>query len=319
MYGIRGRKVRHADHPGDEDQTDTHRRTHGEDDEHLGPQEELDGGQHAERQSQHDRRHRCRTSISSRQSTISGGTGIMPSIRWASLRLMSDEGREPVEEAAHERRGCPRHPPSQQDVDGQRRQERAQRQGHVEGGDGPEQPRHRGEHETESDFGRVGQQVHPGRVEHVGRVQRVEVVGDGERRPLEEPREQRRVAAAARRGRRRVGRPDVPPDHHREDEVGRGAEQQRRPAPAARGRRRLRRLFGGSGPRRDVHRLALLALEHRHVPTPTRSSPGTMPLAGVDRSLPSGRDLRRRTGQAGGTHHDPHGHDPPALQARGTR
>ena len=40
-------------------------------------------------------RRRCRTRSSSRQATISGGIGAMPSIRWASVRLIRMNGEKP--------------------------------------------------------------------------------------------------------------------------------------------------------------------------------------------------------------------------------
>ncbi len=73
-----------------------------DEDQDLGADEELDHQQETEPDTHRDRPAAPAEQSSSRQSTTSGGTGAMPSIRWASVRLDEDERREAVEEAADE-------------------------------------------------------------------------------------------------------------------------------------------------------------------------------------------------------------------------
>ncbi len=90
---------------------------------------------------------------------------------------------------------------------------------HVHGGHGTEQPCDRGQHDTDGKHACVREQVYASRVEQRRGIERVVAVGDRVRRPLQEPDEQRGVAAGAARDARRVSRPDVPPQADRKRQV----------------------------------------------------------------------------------------------------
>ena len=206
----------HADGAGD-----------GHDDEDLGPDEELNADQEAHQRPDEDR---------------------VPSLPDEELVEAADDQRrhqqggqhqvgvgeadqhqrgEAVEQPADEGGRRPRHPPPQQQVHGDGGEHRAEGVGHIEGGDGAEDPGHRGEDDAEGQLAGIREQVGAPGMEHGRRVQRVEAMVQRVGRPLEEPGEQRAVPAPAGGDRCRVGRPDVPPDDHRQQEVGGGRQPQR--------------------------------------------------------------------------------------------
>ncbi len=272
-------------------------------------------------------RHRWRTSSSSRQSTTSGGTGANPSMRWASVTLDQDEGREAVQQAGEEGGRPPGHPPPDQDEQGERGERRAQGDRHVEGGHHAEGPGDRGEHDAEPRHPGVGEEVHARRMEQVGRVERIEPVGERVRRPGEEPGEQRRVPTAARGDRGRMGRPHPPPDADGQGQVG---ECRRRGCRARCPAGPARPVPGATGARprpRDRRRGPVGLVEHGAAPVGHRDtaaggrlglgpSPRRAPLRrGLPIGLRARRAVRARHQRAGG-HHGPDGDDPPRGEHR---
>ncbi len=135
------------------------------------------------------------------------------------------EGREPVQQPTDKGGRGPGDPAVQEGEHCQRRQRRAEREGDIQGGHGAEEPGDRGQHHTEAHLGGVGQQIDPGRVEHGRRVERVEPVRYGIRRPGEEPGEQRTVTAPTGGGRSGMARPDLPPQQHGKHQIDAAADE----------------------------------------------------------------------------------------------
>ena len=151
----------------------------------------------------------------------------------------------------------------------------------------------------------------------------------GERvgRPLEEPGEQRGVAAPARRRGGRVRRPHVPPQGDRQHQVGAGAGQQRAPAADPGGGRRRRGPVGPAAGRAGSAASGLLAAVEPWTTTVTsrprpagrtgghgrpgpRTGRGPCPVLPPPPPSPGRRRPRR------GGHHGPDGDDPPGLEDR---
>ena len=135
------------------------------------------------------------------------------------LQAGQDEGREAVEQAADEGRRRPGDPAPDDDERGEGRERGRDRRGHVERRHRAPDPRHRHEREAQSGDRRLRQQVDAGRMEQRAREERVLPVGQRGGRPLEEPQEQRGVAAAAQGVCRRPLSPGVHPQEEPEREI----------------------------------------------------------------------------------------------------
>ena len=89
----------------------------------------------------------------------------------------------------------------------------------VQGGDRTEQPRDRGERDTDGEDARVREHVDAVRVEQRSRIERIVTVRDRVGGPFHEPDEERRVVAFAARDARGMSRPDVPPEEDSKTQV----------------------------------------------------------------------------------------------------
>ena len=230
------------------------------DDQHLGADEELEDDEAGEREAVEPRPPALGHQEVGQDQDDEGWDGQEGDVELVEGQLGHHEGREAVGQATDERRRCPPHPPAQQHEHGERRQGGREGEGHVHGGDRARHPGDRGQHHGERHHAGVVEQVDAGRVEQVGRIEDVMPVGEGDGRPAEVPEEAGRVAAAARRDRRRVRGPRVPPQPHTEHQVG---DRRSCQAPPSTGRRRptVGRLHGRGGGRVGGRR--------RHDPAPT--------------------------------------------------
>ena len=158
------------------------------------------------------------------------------------LETGQHEGREAVEQAAEEGGRCPAHPTPEGPEGEESGEGGGQGGSDVERGHRSPDPRDRDEgHALAHDRG-LGQEVDPGRVEQGRGEEGVLPVGQRGGRPLEEPEEQRGVAAAAERVGRGARAPGVDPQGEAEGEVDEAHDRQGHGTtpPAQCGRRRRR-------------------------------------------------------------------------------